>query len=144
AKEIVLPQVRASLIVLGLWLLSPFQADACSCGTCETVSDARDGYGVFLHLAKAEILASYPLLDGGSYDESKNQFIPIRQLVVKPTKSFRGPEPDWLLIHDEQCGLPGEVGDEILIAVHQKADGNLYSSACAVKCARNLNWLRHE
>jgi len=108
------------------------------------VSDARDGYGVFLHLAKAEILASYPLQDGGSYDESKSQFVAIRQLVVKPIKSFRGPERDWLLIHDEQCGLPGEVGDEILIAVHQKADGNLYSSSCAVKCARELNWLRYD
>lgn len=129
---------------MALWLLSTLRADACSCSACENVSDARDAYGVFQHLAKAEILASYPFRDGERFDESSNQFIPIRQLVVKPTKSFRGPEREWLLIHDEQCGLPGDVGEEILIAVHQKPDGKLYSSACAVKCARDLNWLRDE
>lgn len=137
-------QLRAFVFLLALSLLSPFHAEACSCGTCETVNDARRQYGIFLHLAKAEILASYPLSAGGGYDETKRKFVPIRQLVVEPKKSYRGPEREWLLIHDEQCGLPGEVGDEILIAVHQKADGNLYSSTCAVSCALDLNWLRYE
>ncbi len=137
-------QLRAFLFFLVLWLLAPFHAEACSCGTCETENDARREYGIFLHLAKVEILASYPLPRGGSYDETKNNFVPIRQLVAKPKKSFRGPEREWLLVHDEQCGLPGDVGDEILIAVHRRGDGNLYSSACAVKCALDLNWLRYE
>jgi hypothetical protein len=114
-------------------------ANACSCGGCDSVNDARRGYGVFLHLAKAEILASYPLPSGGSYDETTDTFIPWRQLIVKPIKSYRGPKKEWLLIYDDECGLPGDVGDELLIAVYPKADGNLYSSPCAVSCALDVN-----
>lgn len=137
-------QPTAFILSLALWLFSPFNADACSCGTCESVDDARRHYGIFLHLAKAEILASYPISNDGHHDETKSELAPIRQLIVKPVKRYRGPDKGWLLIHDEACGLPGEVGNEILIAVHKKADGKLYSSTCAVSCALDLNWLRFE
>ena len=97
------------------------------------MNDARRVYGVFLHLA------SYPLPSGGSYDETTDTFIPWRQLIVKPIKSYRGPKKEWLLEYDDECGLPGDVGDELLIAVYPKADGNLYSSPCAVSCALDVN-----
>ena len=140
-----MPVLRAFLISMATCLLSPLHADACSCVPCETATDARDGYGVFLHLGKVEILGSYPLPRGDTFDESIREIdAPIRQLIVKPKKMTRGAKRHWLLIHDEQCGLWGEVGDEILVAVHQKTDGRLYSSSCAVYCAVDLNWLHYD
>ena len=81
-------QPTAFIFSLALWLFSPFNADACSCGTCESVDDARRHYGIFLHLAQAEILASYPIPNDGHHDETKIELAPIRQLIVKPVKRF--------------------------------------------------------
>lgn len=111
---------------------------ACDCGTCASPAESGKKFGVFQYIMKAEILASIENPEFTNFDENANQIPPLRQLLLRPVRTLRGPKREWLLVHDNTCTVGGDVGDVVNVAAYLGDDGQLHASNCSAICARGI------
>ena len=128
---------RLIALALGTLVLSS-PSYACKCGTCVSPADSRKKFGVFQYVMQAEILASIDNPEFYDLDESATELPPLRQLLLRPVRTFRGTKRDWLLVHDHMCTVGGDVGDIVNVAAYLGTDGELHASNCSAICARDI------
>ena len=112
---------------------------ACQCATpCASPAESSQRFGIFQYIMKAEILASLENPEFAHFDWRTSEIPPVRQLLLRPVKTFRGPKREWLLVHEHVCIIGGEVGDVINVAAYLGDDGHLHASSCSASCARGI------